>query len=395
MAASVLVTDGEERAALAAVRSLGRAGHDVSVTSSTGRSVAGASRYSGRTWETPDPLAEPDDFCATVGRIVGSNSIDVLLPVTEASLSTLLPRRSRLGEVVIPFPPYARFRAITNKSEVMKAARNVGIAVPRQATLEAPGREAREPPPGLEFPLVLKPARSIGEAADGRAKVGVTHVTTPEAYRNTFEALPAQAFPLLVQERIQGTGAGVFLLVRKDEVLASFAHRRIREKPPSGGVSVCRESVAVDPDLLEASRKLLSHFRWDGVAMVEFKIADETGEAYLMEINPRLWGSLQLAVDAGVDFPRLCVESALGEEIEPVRDYELGVRTRWWWGEVDHLIARVKAQSNSTGVAAGIREFFSASSDLLEGWRTTRSEVWSWSDPAPFLRETTDWFRRI
>lgn len=393
MAASVLVTDGEERAALAAVRSLGRAGYDVTVASSVGRSLAGASRYSGRTWQTPDPLVEPDEFCATVGRIVRANSIDLLLPVSEASLSTLLPRRSRLGDVLIPFPPYARFRTITNKAEVMKAARKLGIAVPRQATIEAPGAEGRQPPPGLSFPIVLKPARSIGEASDGRAKVGVEHVTTADGYRQSVDALPAQAFPLLLQERIEGTGAGVFLLVRDDEVLASFAHRRIREKPPSGGVSVCRESVAVDPDLLEASRKLLSHFHWDGVAMVEFKIEEETGEAYLMEINPRLWGSLQLAIDAGVDFPRLVVESALGKEIEPVRDYELGIRTRWWWGEVDHLIARVKPQINSTGLGAGIRELFSASIDLLEGWSTARSEVWSWSDPGPFLRESTDWVR--
>ncbi len=109
-----------------------------------------------------------------------------------------------------------------------------------------------------------------------------------------------------------GPGVGVFLLLWEGKLRAAFAHRRLREKPPSGGVSVYRESIALDPVLLERSRRLLESFGWQGVAMVEYKIDERTGTPILMEINGRFWGSLQLAVDAGVDFPRLLIECAEG-----------------------------------------------------------------------------------
>ena len=82
---------------------------------------------------------------------------------------------------------------------------------------------------------------------------------------------------------------------------AVFAHRRLREKPPSGGVSVYRESVAPDPSLVARAAALLAGLGWRGVAMVEMKTDARTGTPYLMEVNGRFWGSLQLAVDAGVD----------------------------------------------------------------------------------------------
>lgn len=394
MAASVLVTDGEERASLAVVRSLGRAGYEVDVASHRRGPLAGASRHADRIWRTPEPLADPESYCGRLEEIVRDRSIDVLLPITEASLTAVLPRANRFEGAIIPFPPHERFRAITDKARVMSAARKIGISVPRQAILEDRPGGSPEPPPELTFPLVLKPARSVGEGEGGRAKVGVSHVEVPEDYGSVVGSLPPQAYPLLVQEKIEGTGAGVFLLVRNGEVVAHFAHRRIREKPPSGGVSVCRESVAADPGLVEASRKLLAHFDWDGVAMVEFKVQEGTEEPYIMEVNPRFWGSLQLAIDAGVDFPRLLVEAALGEDVSPVTEYEVGVVSRWWWGEVDHLIARLQ-QARSTAPLTTLRVLGDGLGRLFRSRsRRTHVEVWARTDPRPFLRETADWLKR-
>ena len=62
MKATVLVTDADQRAALAVVRSLGRAGYQVHAGSSRSRSLAGASRYCRSHVALPDPLAEPERF---------------------------------------------------------------------------------------------------------------------------------------------------------------------------------------------------------------------------------------------------------------------------------------------------------------------------------------------
>src|SRR5690606_21905963 len=101
----ILVTDGDERAALATVRSLGRAGHPVVVGSVTGRSLAGASRYARREVVLPDPLAHPTAYAEAMAQVVKREAVGILIPVSEASLRVVLADRERLRGVGIPFPP--------------------------------------------------------------------------------------------------------------------------------------------------------------------------------------------------------------------------------------------------------------------------------------------------
>jgi hypothetical protein len=128
--------------------------------------------------------------------------------------------------------------------------------------------------------------------------------------------------------------------------------------------------------------------------MLEFKTDRGTGRPYLMEINGRFWGSLQLAVDAGVDFPTLLVRCALGDR--PTRPgYRVGVRNRWWWGDVDHLLARLRHSPAQLGLPPGAPSRWQAARDFARLWRPgDRNEVLRLSDPWPFVRETLDWLGR-
>jgi predicted ATP-grasp superfamily ATP-dependent carboligase len=206
--------------------------------------------------------------------------------------------------------------------------------------------------------------------------------------------MPADAYPLLVQERIVGPGVGVFLLIWQGQVRAAFAHRRIREKPPGGGVSVVRESIVADPRLLALSEELLKQFDWEGVAMVEYKVDARTQTPYIMEINGRFWGSLQLAIDAGVDFPALLIDVLQGRQTS-LPAYHAGVRTRWWWGDVDHLIARLRHSDAALALDPGAPTRSRAVLDFLAAFRPGyRNEILRWRDPMPAFRETLDWLRR-
>ena len=128
--------------------------------------------------------------------------------------------------------------------------------------------------------------------------------------------------------------------------------------------------------------------------MVEYKIDAATGAPYLMEINGRLWGSLQLAIDAGVDFPSLLVASAMGTPPEPVRSYHVGTRSRWWWGEVDHVIARLRDPADVPGLPSGFAGRMRALADFVVATASRgREEIFRVDDPRPFLRETADWLR--
>ena len=387
---SVLVTDGHLRPSLAAVRSLGRAGYRVHVCAPRARSLAGASRYAVAHERVPDPLAQPDAYADAVKRLLERWSIRVLLPMSEESLLVLLPATAEMSDVCVPFAPLSTFEKASNKEYVLSLAATLGIAVPEQRVLSSPEALASIDVGALHFPVVLKPARSVAGAQGERTKLGVSYAADAADLKRRIDALAASAFPLLLQQKIEGLGTGVFLLVWGGELLAQFAHRRIREKPPSGGASVLAESIAADPEAIAQSLSLLSALNWRGPAMVEYKQDRATGKRYLMEINGRFWGSLQLAIDAGVDFPALLVAAALGARPTPVASYDVGVRGRWWWGEVDHFIARMRGGAEVAGLggrADAVRQF------LLPG-RNVRNEVLRADDPWPFARETVEWFRR-
>jgi len=133
----------------------------------------------------------------------------------------------------------------------------------------------------------------------------------------------------------------------------------------------------------------LNEASWHGIAMIEFKVAPD-GTPYLMEINTRFWGSLQLAVDAGVNFPWLLYQLACGDQPGPVKNYTTGVRLRWLLGDLDnlYLTLRDKRYSKTTKLKSILR-FLTPSSFK------TRHEVNRWSDPAPAWHELKQYLRDI
>ena len=393
MSGTIIVTDADERAALAVTRSLGRAGWRVVTCAAAARSLAGRSRFSARSVAVPDPLREPEGFANTVVELALSERARYVIPVGEAALLALLPARERLPAGAIPWPGIEAVRAICDKRRVLEAAPAFGIGVPRQVVLDSPAALGNLPE--VTWPVVVKPARSVNRADGAAEKFTVRHVASRAELDRLVAGYSPAAFPLLLQERVIGPGVGIFLLVWNGVLRASFAHRRLREKPPSGGVSVYRESIAADPALVERSRRLLEHFGWQGVAMVEYKVDERTGTPMLMEINGRFWGSLQLAVDAGVDFPRLLIECA--EERVPAAPpgYEAGVRLRWWWGDIDQLLLRLRRSTADLGLPEGSPGRWQALAEFMNLHRAgDRNEILRFDDPMPFLHESLHWFLR-
>lgn len=395
MRSTVIVTDGEQRAALAVVRSLGAAGYRCIVTSSSRASIAGSSRFVARNVTVPDPLQLPAEFADSIIALAATEQAAAVLPITEQSLLAILPLRSRLAPAMVPFPDIAAFSAMTDKERLLDEASKLGIAIPSQEIVRDIDTVASMNLSELHYPIVIKPARSVNVRGGVGAAFSVTYASGAPELKRKLGALPATAFPILLQQRVVGPGTGVFLLLWDGKLKAQFAHRRLTEKPPSGGVSVYRESVSIDEELRDRSRELLDRFGWHGVAMVEYKRDYATGQPYLMEVNGRFWGSLQLAIDAGVDFPRLLMACVLGEYNDPMPTYRLGVRSRWWWGQVDNLVGRAR-RSPSDPVPPDVRSARAAVGDLLLGplRRADYEEVLRWTDPGPFLNETIRWLAR-
>jgi predicted ATP-grasp superfamily ATP-dependent carboligase len=381
----VLILDANQRSALAATRSLGKRGLVVVTADETAHTLSGASRFCHETMVYPSPYERPHAFIETLRREVVRRRIDVVFPMSDVTTRLLLEYREMFRDVRIPCPPAEAFDAVSDKWELYLRARELGIPVPRTALARSRAEMAtiaRE----MTFPLVVKPPRS-------RMMSGDRWIAPPVRYARSADELESlavdesfAAHPLLVQEYVAGRGQGVFGLYSAGKVVTFFAHRRLREKPPSGGVSVLSESVPVDPRLREISQRLLDSVGWHGVAMVEFKVTPE-GTPYLIEINGRFWGSLQLAIEAGVDFPWLLYRVALGEPVEPVEDYAVGMRNLWLLGDLDHLYLRLREHGGLAEKIRVVRAFLS----MFESG--TRHEVNRWDDVRPFLRETARYLR--
>ena len=377
----ILITDGNERVALAAARSLVRAGHTVCVTAPTRLSLAGASRGVQGLLHATDPFIHPASYAAELGEIMRQHGTEVLLPMTDASLEAVLENRDTLPhEVLLPFPNLETYRAGSDKARILTLAQGCGFGVPETRMVATPGDYDVDTPADF-FPAVVKPHRSVVMEGGVRRKLLVTHVSNAVECRRVLAALPTAAFPVLLQRRVSGVGEGFFALRWGGRTVSMFAHRRLREKPPAGGVSVYRESIALDEGLMGPGLRLLEALGWNGVAMIECKREEATGRQVIMEVNGRFWGSLQLAIDAGVDFPSLLVRCAAGETVPFSADYRVGVRSRWFWGDVDHLYLRLRNGSRR----GALRDF------LRVHPRRNRSEVWRWRDPAPFVVETLQW----
>lgn len=331
----VFVTDGGQRKAVPIVRALGRAGYEVTVGDSRRMSWAGFSRYCRRRVRYPDPVARPEDFVGWLKTHLSQGRYDVFLPIDEKTLDPVVACLDGLKSLAaIPVPGREIYARARDKLETIRIAETVGVPVPRTWAPKDLD-EVRGLSGTLTYPLVIKPRVSSGSR-------GVVYVRSPDELLSAFPAVQ-QRFPnLLLQEYIPpgGEAIGVGVLVNAGgEIRASFAYKRLREYPITGGPSTLRQSVRNDA-VVKYAHALIDAMHWYGVAMVEFRVDPRSGVPVLMEVNPKFWGSIQLAIVSGVDFPTLAAEMALAGDARATTDYKVGVQCRWLLpGDILHFVS--------------------------------------------------------
>ena len=388
---AVFVTDGDQRSALAAVRALGRSGVPVTVGEKSERSLAGVSRYCARQVLYPSPIDHAAQFQEFLAAEMRRGTYRVLFPMTDISIRLLAEVRDRLEpHVMFPIPCTRALELAQDKRQTLLLAASVGVDRPATYMLREDER-LEQVAHSVRYPVVIKPRLSRHLCAGQWFQGNVEYACGPDELITKFQQAHARIPYPLVQEKVEGEACGVFLLVWNGELKAAFCHRRLREKPPWGGPSVYRESTPLDETLTQKSFALLKAMGWQGVAMVEFKRDRRDGQAKLMEVNGRFWGSLQLAIDAGVNFPLLLYRLAIGEQVPPQFEYRVGVRSRWLLGDLDHLLIRLRHPEACNGVS-GSR--FSACLQFLKPYeRNTYYEVFRFSDPAPGWLECKQYLR--
>lgn len=330
----VLVTDGADKKSLAVIHAIRE---DVDVIGSVSRfpfSMAATSKYTDRSH-----VIGPDDAEEYVTRLVSileCYGYDYVLPISGRTTEILAFDRERIPVPIDPIlPPRESLRVALDKHEVHSLADELGVPTPTTVELES-ADDFRPAIAEAGTPGVIKASNET----EGKFIEYVSSVdelrSAYEVYHRNHESTP------IYQEYLAGRGRGFFGLYLDGTCRGHYSHRRIREDPPTGGKSACAESL-IDAELYGYSSSLLDALDWNGVVMVEFK-NDADGVPHVVEINPKLWGSIELGVKSGMNFPRALLQY-LSSGTVPSFEF---TPARFHWpisGDIQHAIRRPESAS--------------------------------------------------
>lgn len=374
----VLLLGDDLRAFLALARSLGRRGVEVHAAPSDFSSPALKSRYIVAAHRLPPYPLDARAWETALARLVADHDFRKVVPTSDSGLFMLRHHAEALGRERVGIANEAALEIFSDKANTRALAERHGVEVALGRLLGS-GEKAEDLAGALGLPLVLKPRASyaLGDIATKRSALVVRDSAELDRQLRSgaWDGSVAESF-------FPGIGVGLSVLAREGRILFAYQHRRLFESSETGA-STRRVSEPVDPALLEAARPLAAAARLDGVAMFEFRVDRRSGRHVLLEVNPRFWGSLPLAVAAGADFPALWWDLALhdrgGRGV-----YEAGCLKADLTGEFDRVVNRFEE-------ARGLKRLGAAAAGLVMAARLLRArrtaDSWAADDPEPWTEE--------
>ncbi len=365
---SALVTDGIWRKSLAVVRALSGAGVKVAVGERTWMAPVLLSRYVSNRYIYPSIEKNPDNFLCWLNYIIKTGKYDVLITPEEETSLLIAQHLAEVSQYIrVPLAKYETIAFARDKFKLITHVQKLGISCPKTLMINTTD-DAMAGIKELSFPIVLKPVISAGGH-------GIRYIFTKDAFGPYYKSMRGRYKTFLMQEYIPGYECyGVSAIFNaRNQMRSAFVHKKLRQYPVTGGASTYAVSVKF-PRLVEIAEAVLNSIGWYGVANVEFKIDKRDNSPKLMEVNPRLWGSLQLAVSSGINIPYLLYQLAMDGDITPRFEYQTGVKIRWFmYGDFMHFLANLISQG----------KFYPDVFKLFE--KRSCHAIWSLSDPLPFL----------
>lgn len=368
MKGSVVVTDAEERAALGACRGLTSAGYRACAVSRLRPAATHWSRACAERIRLPDPRENVQAFVDQLGELLRSGRYDALIPGSDASLIAISEHREGLERSThLGLPSRDAVRRSVDKLVLVEAATAVGLATPTSRPC-ADLPEAEEAAAELGFPVVLKPLQSFVPVNGGLQQRSVALVADREELAATVPEFPS---PFIVQRFEDAQFLSCSGVVADGRLLALTTSRVLRLWPPIAGMHAYAETVAAPDGLAERAQALLASLGWQGIFQLQLlELAD--GRLAVIDLNPRVFASIALDVDAGANLAAVWCDWLLGRDPAPVRARP-AMRYRWEEGDLCHFAWQVRR-----------RRLRAAASVLLPHRRVTHSWFRA-NDPGPLL----------
>ena len=335
----VLLLDAESRQALAAMRALGQTGLTVGAAacqSEAGWAASLKSRFCALPVVVPDLFRDARAYAQAILDTLDEHPARLVLPASDGTIHALRLRRADFeSRTALALASEAALDIAISKSQTLALARELGLAVPRSVPVTG-GGDVPAAVGEVGLPAVIKPATSWVERGGVGQRLSAKLVTTLPAANQAVGQVLAQGTNVLVQEWLPGRREAVTLFYARGRIWTRLAQMSYREWPVLGGASVMCETIPLPADSAAGAERLVRAMNLEGYSMVEFR-RDRQGRPVLMEVNPRLGGSLALAIAAGVNFPELLYNWKLGRPLEECQAYRAGRRLRWLAGDVWNL----------------------------------------------------------
>jgi predicted ATP-grasp superfamily ATP-dependent carboligase len=387
MTSDALVVDAGLRQSLVAVRSLGRRGRSVAAMDTSGGVPAFSSRWCERQFVCPAEHGT-GAYLGYLEKLLDDTGARVLISSHDGTIALLRQHRQRLERRTrIALANEPALNIAVNKERTLEIAQRLGIRVPRSVIvsgLDDVSTALKE----IGLPAVVKPNESwISDESRG-VRVAPLLVTTADEARRAVEQMTRFGGSTLFQPLLSGRREAVSLLYANGRIHARFAQWAKRTAPPLGGESVLRQSIAVPSDIGAQSEQLVREIDLDGYSEVEFR-RDSAGVPYLMEINPRLSASVEIAVRAGVDFPYLLYQWAIGEPIDTIEHYRAGGWMRHLKGDITTMVMTLRQQGRP-GTTPSMQALLGFGSSFF---KPMGYDYFDWRDPVPAMKASATFTR--
>jgi len=254
-----------------------------------------------------------------------------------------------------------------DKLLLLRAAASAGLAAPASHACSA-SSEAVAAAAELGYPVIVKPSRSFLPSGEGLRQRRVSVVEDEAALAEAVRSYPP---PFIVQRFEHARFLSCTGVIADGRLLALTTSRVPRLWPPTAGMQSFSETVSVPAGLAPRIRALLGELGWEGIFQLQMLERAE-GCLSVIDLNPRLFGSMTLDQLAGANLAAIWCKWLLGGRPTPVIA-SLGFRYRWEEGELCHLVWQVR------------RARFRAAAAVLLPHRRVAHAWFRVSDPAPLL----------
>ena len=360
---ALIVTVGRARGSLAAVRALSRAGWSVGVGTPDGKGMVAASRCCHHRHIVPRPRGRGEGFIAGVQRAVRDVGYDVVFGGADDWMAALATYRDRIPTRVA-HPVANIVTAALDKLELGKRAASVGLIGPRTAPATEKVLAA------WDGPIVVKCRSHWHPGQRHEYRVEARRYANVAAAIDRVRMLRDVGFEPIVQEPVDGRLEALIGFFHEGRLLGRVQQESCRLWPTPSGVSARAETVPVDEELSRRAAALLADFGWSGLVELQF-LTDARGVRHLIDLNGRFYGSMALAVAAGVNLPNVWARQVVGRPEPYPEDGRTGVRFVWTAGDL-----RRAAKERRGGLVRDV-------ASTLRWARTATDSVWDRRDLGP------------